>query len=65
MAYMDQRSAISKHTFELEQDVAWHDLEIDFTALCKDPKYLGALSMTRNIRELYLRRNAIALELFR
>lgn len=64
MAYMDQQSAISKHTFGVGQQVAWGEIELDFEALCQDRKYLGALSMSRDIRELYLRHNATALALF-
>jgi hypothetical protein len=66
LAYLDQQTAISKRTFGMAQEVpiTWSDVEIEFETLCKDRKYLGALSMTRDTRELFNRRNINALALF-
>jgi hypothetical protein len=38
-------------------------MEIDFEILCEDKEFLGALSMSRNIREVYMRRIILTLEL--
>ncbi len=65
MAYMDQQFAVSIYETDLVQDIVWSDIEIDFETLCKDSRFLGALSMTRSVRDVHIRRNMMALELFR
>lgn len=63
LAYIDRQTARSTRNFPLEKDVTWSEMEIDFEALCQDKEFLGALSMSRNIREVYMRRSIVTLEL--
>ena len=63
MAYIDRQTARSTRNFPMGIKVKWSEMEIDFETLCKDKEFLGALSMSRNIREVYMRRIILTLEL--
>ena len=63
LAYMDRQTARSSRNFPMGGEVKWSEMEIDFETLCKDNEFLGALSMSRNIREVYMRRIILTLEL--
>lgn len=63
LAYMDRQTARSTRNFPLFQNVTWSDMEIDFETLCLDKEFLGALSQSRSIREVYNRRSDATLEL--
>lgn len=60
-AYMDQRISINKRDLNPFTTVKWSELEIDFEALCKDSRFLGALTTSRSVRQVYIRKNTEAI----
>jgi hypothetical protein len=64
-AYLDQRIVINRESLGPFEQIAWSELKIDFKALCNDPKVLGALTITRSIRQIYLSRIDNSIKLFK
>lgn len=57
MAYIDQRISVNKRDLGPFSTVTWSELVIDFDELCEDTKFLGALTVIRSIRQVYVRTN--------
>lgn len=61
MAYIDQQISINKQDLNPFITIKWSELTFDFDAACKDTRFLGALTMTRTVREVYIRSNKRAI----
>ena len=64
MAYVDQSIVINKEDLGPFEDIRWGELQIDFKTLCNDNKLLSSITFTRSVREVYIRRNESAIEMF-
>jgi hypothetical protein len=61
LAYIDQRTIVNKRGLYSQSSIEWEDLRIDFDKMCTDPLVLGALTMVRQVSEIYVSRNERAI----